>query len=72
MVYPISTRERDVLQAVADGRVRRDPELGPWSLDGRLVEHMVQRLRTKGLLDVPARGGEPRLTAEGAETMGSR
>ena len=69
MVYPISNNERDVLQAVIAGRVRRDPELAPWALDGRLVQHTVQRLRAKGLLDVPVRGGRPRLTAEGEETI---
>lgn len=71
MVYPISTRERDILQAVVEGRVARDPDLGPWAVDGRLVEHLVQRLRTKGLLLVPVRGGVPRLTAEGKETIAS-
>jgi hypothetical protein len=69
MVYPISTKERDVLWAVVDGRLARDAELGPWALDGQLVEHLVQRLRTKGLLQVPVRGGEPQLTAEGEETI---
>lgn len=70
---PVSNTEYEALRAVADRRVQRAADLGPWAIQesGRLIEHTMNRLRSKGLMDVPARGGTPRLTDDGRASLES-
>ena len=70
-IYPVSEREYEALRVVADGNAVRAADRGPWSIagEGRLINHTLHQLRLKGLMDVPAQGGRPRLTDEGRESL---
>jgi hypothetical protein len=66
-------RHYEVLQAVADQRIRRDPLLGsfePYLLDGRDVIWILRGLVLRGLVQLQPIG-PPRLTACGRRTLDS-
>ncbi len=72
-VHPLSARQYRVLQAVADGRVRRDVLLGslePHLLDGRDVIWTLRALVLRGLMRLQPIG-PPLLTRRGKRVLDS-
>jgi hypothetical protein len=66
----------EVLRAVGDGLVDRDPlygDLGPWMLGTRRVSWSVTRLVLNGLVWLGAFGfGPPQITARGLRMLDSQ
>lgn len=73
--WPIKPRELQVLHAVRDGLVDRDPlygDLAPWMLGTRPVSWSITLLVFHGLVRLGAFGfGPPQITARGLRMLDS-